>query len=191
MRPQPVGVTITHLARLDVAHVGGADQVEGARLRADDPARRRAGRARAGGSRADRATAISRSFGQQHEARTRPRPARRLRRAPARRRRPRSREQVQRRPRCRCWSGRSTPSRTSSSRSSSALTRLPLWHERDLPVRAVDRGSAGRWRAGSRRPSSSGRGRPRSAGQLGQRRVVEDVGDVAHRLRDADLRAVG
>ena len=30
------------------------------------------------------------------------------------------------------------PCRTSSSRSSRALTRLPLWHDGDLAVRAVD-----------------------------------------------------
>ena len=35
-RPQPVGADDQHLARLDVAHVGGADQIERAGLRADD-----------------------------------------------------------------------------------------------------------------------------------------------------------
>jgi hypothetical protein len=36
-RPQAAGADDEHLARLDVAHVGGADQVERAGLRADDP----------------------------------------------------------------------------------------------------------------------------------------------------------
>ena len=59
------------------------------------------------------------------------------------------------------------PSRTSSSRSSRALTRLPLCADGNLPVGAVDEERLRVRRAGSRRPSSSGRGRSRIVpGQL-------------------------
>ena len=91
----PVGRDDQHLARLDVALVGRADQIHRAGLRADDPARRRGGRARADGSRADRGR---RSAGpwSASPARTRPAPAPPTRRSPPRRvARLRSRVEVQ------------------------------------------------------------------------------------------------
>ena len=75
------------------------------------------------------------------------------------------------------------PSRTSSSRSSRALTRLPLWRDGDLAVRAVDQE-----RLRVLEPALAGRRVARVADrevarQRRERRFVEGVGDVAHRAR--------
>ena len=184
----PVGADDQHFARLDVAHVGGADQIHRARLRADDARRRRAGRARAAGSRADRGP---RSAGPSSAARARRRPApattastiaSSTRRAPSTARRGAGRL------RCRCSTGRSTPAARARRAARRALTRLPLWQMRDLAVRAVDQDRLRIRAACSRRPSSSARGRsPAVPAGCASVSPSNDVGDIAHRARDAHL----
>ena len=62
---------------------------------------------------------------------------------------------------------------------------------RDLPVRAVDQDRLRVRQLALARRRIAHVADGHRAGQLRQRFAVEDVGDVAHRLRDAHLRAVG
>ena len=83
------------------------------------------------------------------------------------------------------------PVLTSASRSSLALTRLPLWPTASCPwtLSIDDRLGVGQPALARRRVAHVAH--RQMSRQLGQRVAVEDVVHIAHRLRHADLRAVG
>ena len=182
----PVGRDDQHLARLDVALVGGADEIHRARFRADDDGvAQPAERQRAEPMRiADRDQPILASAS---PARTRPAPARPTRRsrlrccAPSIARRGAGSTSVS------LFDWKIDPCCTSSSRSSRAFTMLPLWQSAIWPcAQSIRIGWAFEQLAlaGGRIAHVADRQRP---GQRRQRLAVEDVGDVAHRPRDAHL----
>ena len=133
----PAGADDQHLARLDVAHVGRANQIHRARFRADDervaePAER---------ERPEPVRIANRNQpipGQHHERER----ALHLRR-PTRRWRPRRFAAFDRAYRCSTTSvslldWKIDPWRRARRAARRALTRLPLWQMLDLAVRAVD-----------------------------------------------------
>jgi hypothetical protein len=187
-RAHPVGANHDHLAGLDIAHVGGVDEIEGARLRAHDPGvtqpaeRQRAEPVRV----ADRDQVVARDQRERERAgELRDRLDERVLEGPGLR----ARIEVEHH----LGIAVALKDRAGAHQPFTNLVRVhdvAVVADADLPVNAVDQN----WLrvtelalASRRVPRVPDR---KLARELGQRRLVEDVGDVPHLADGADAQPV-